>query len=62
MLATFAINIVFLNMVIAIMSDTFDKVTDKGRDAIELQEKIQILSDYIWAIKGFDYIEKTRWF
>ena len=38
--ATFMINIVFLNMVIAIMSDTFDKVTDMGRDSIELQQKI----------------------
>ena len=54
--ATSIINIVFLNMVIAIMGDTFDKVTDMGREAIELQEKIAILSDYIWAVKVFSYI------
>ena len=35
--STFIVNIVFLNMLIAIMSDTFDKVTDLGRDSIELQ-------------------------
>ena len=49
--ATFMINIVFINMLIAIMSDTFDKVTDIGRDSIELQQKIQILADYIFAIR-----------
>ena len=48
---TFIIQIVFFNMLIAIMGDTFDKVTDMGRDSIELQEKIQMLSDYIWAVR-----------
>ena len=38
--STTLINIVFLNMVIAIMSDTYDKVSDMGKEAIELQQKI----------------------
>ena len=47
---TYVIQIVFLNMLIAIMGDTFDKVTEKRKQAA-LYEKIQILDDYIDLIR-----------
>ena len=47
---TFVIQIIFLNMLIAIMGDTFDKVTEKRQQAA-LYEKIQILDDYIDLIR-----------
>ena len=37
-------------MLIAIMGDTFDKVSEKRKEAA-LNEKIQILDDYIDVIK-----------
>ena len=46
----FVIQIIFLNMLIAIMGDTFDKVTEKRQQAA-LYEKIQILDDYIDLIR-----------
>jgi len=42
---TFLIQITFLNMIIAIMGNTFDKVMDK-RQLSALKERINIMQDY----------------
>ena len=47
--ATFLTQITILNMLIAIMGDTFGKVTDIKEQA-GLKEKINILADYVWII------------
>jgi hypothetical protein len=49
-IGTFVINIIFFNMLIAIMGDTFDKVTEKRKEAA-LFEKVQILDDYLDLIR-----------
>ena len=46
--ATFFIHITFLNMPIAIMENTYDKVQERTRTS-EMREKINILSDYWWV-------------
>ena len=45
-LATFLIQIVFLNMLIAIMGDTFSKVTE-NKDNNARKTKLEIMGDYI---------------
>ena len=50
MITTFIVQITFLNMLIAIMGDTFDKVTEKRKEAA-LFEKVQILDDYLDLIR-----------
>jgi len=47
--ATFLTQITILNMLIAIMGDTFGKVTEIKEQA-GLKEKINILADYVWII------------
>ena len=47
--ATFLSNITVLNMLIAIMGDTFGKVTEI-KEQSGLNEKINILADYFWII------------
>ena|ERR1719232_1724656 len=44
-IASFVVCITFLNMLIAIMSNTFDKVMD-SRDLAALKERINIMQDY----------------
>ena len=44
-IASFVVSITFLNMLIAIMSNTFDKVMD-SRDLAALKERINIMQDY----------------
>ena len=52
-LATFFTQITFLNMLIAIMGDTFDRVSEvKAQSA--LAEKIKILADYITIVRRAD--------
>ena len=41
--------VVILNMLIAIMGDTFDAVTENSQQA-SLAEKVQILNDFIWVV------------
>ena len=55
-LATFFIQITFLNMLIAIMSNTYDMVRDKQKVAM-MRERIEILSEYrdILAIHKPDF-------
>ena len=49
--------ILILNMLIAIMGDTFDRVTEKRKEAA-LFEKIQIIDDYIDLIRIQDNDKK----
>ena len=39
----------FLNMLIAIMADTFERVTE-SREQSALVEKIRILADYVFVV------------
>ena len=50
LLATFITQIVFLNMLIAIMGNTFDYVVER-KVMYALQTKLNILSDYYYVIK-----------
>ena len=47
--ATFLSSITILNMLVAIMGDTFGKVTEI-KEQSGLKEKIDILADYVWII------------
>ena len=47
--ATFITQITILNMLIAIMGDTFGKVTEV-KEQSGLREKIKILADYVWIL------------
>ena len=41
-------HLTIINMLIAVMADTFDKVSER-KHQVELQEKIKILADYLWC-------------
>ena len=47
--STIFTQVIFLNMLIAIMSDTFDRVTEV-REQSGLREKIDILADFVHVI------------
>ena len=47
--ATLITQIMFLNMLIAIMGDTFERVTE-SREQSALAEKIRILADYVYVV------------
>ena len=47
---TFITQVTFLNMLIAIMGDTFDRVSEV-KEQSALSEKIQILADYVIIVK-----------
>ena len=47
--ATFLTQVTIFNMLIAIMGDTFGKVTEI-KEQSGLKEKINILADYVWII------------
>lgn len=61
LLCCFTNLIVFMNMLIAIMGNTFAEVTAK-REISGLQEKVKMINDHIWLInisklfKGYKYI------
>ena len=48
-LATFITQITIFNMLIAVMGDTYDRVSEK-KDQATLAEKIKILADYVWVV------------
>jgi len=54
--ATLITQIMFLNMLIAIMGDTFDRVTE-SKEQSALVEKIRILADYVYVVPA-ESIEK----
>ena len=45
LIATFIIQITFLNMLIAVMGDTFSKVMERINTS-KMRERIHVLSDY----------------
>ena len=47
--ATFLTQVTIFNMLIAIMGDTFGKVTEI-KEQSGLREKIKILADFVWLI------------
>ena len=52
-LATFLTQITFLNLLIAIMGDTFDRVSEV-KEQSALAEKIKIIADYIVVVREAD--------
>lgn len=63
LLATFITQITFLNMLIAIMGDTYAKVTET-KDQSALSERIKILADYVSVVndneKNDQYLVMTK--
>ena len=57
-LSTFITQITFLNMLIAIMGDTFDKVTEV-KEQSGLREKIDILADYVILVGRESEVNRT---
>ena len=51
--ATFMVQITLLNMLIAIMGDTFDRVMDTKLES-GLNEKVSMLSDFVPVIRMFN--------
>jgi hypothetical protein len=59
-LATFFTQITFMNMLIALMGVTFDRVSDaKERNA--LMETTQMYADFLWAISLSSSLEGNRY-
>mgnify|MGYP003945086551 CR=1 FL=1 len=48
-LATFIIQVVFMNMLIAIMGETFGTVTEESEES-GLSEQVTIIADHAWLI------------
>ena len=48
MLATLFTNVIFINMLVAIMSRTFNKTIQNTH--VSLKEQIEILSDWSWIV------------
>lgn len=57
--ATFVTNIVFLNMLIAIMQNTFDKITEK-KERNGLVQQTSLYADFIYQLKIDEKINKKR--
>lgn len=58
-LSTFIAQITFLNMLIAVMADTFDKVKEVEKQSA-LKETIELMSDYVVSVPRFSDIEKEE--
>ena len=56
---TFIIQITFLNMLIAIMGDTFARVSEI-KEQSALKEKIEILSDFVYIVERESYERKNH--
>ena len=57
--ASFLLHIVFLNMLIAIMSDVFDKVTEK-RQLRKRETELSKISDYVTLIEADEDTENMN--
>jgi len=57
-MATFITQITFLNLLIAIMGDTFDRVSEV-KEQSALAEKIKILADYVIIVRESDVDSDT---
>ena len=56
--STFITQITFLNMLIAIMGDTFDRVSE-NKEQSGLKERIKILADYVIVVSRESQAEGT---
>ena len=61
MFATFIVQIVMFNMLIAIMGDTFDKITE-NRDVNAIKSKLELMSDLVALIGPKERTEIKRIF
>ena len=52
-------NIVFLNMMIAVMADTFNKMTEK-RERNGLRERTMLYADFMQLLRIDSYLDKNR--
>ena len=59
-LATFFTNVMFLNMLIAIMSDTFARINEQ-KVKYALKERTQLYADYIYAVRLNASLTKYRY-
>jgi hypothetical protein len=65
LLATFIIQVVFMNMLIAIMGDTFGQVSEASTES-GIREQVVLISDHAWLLdlakifKGKKYIIRVR--
>ena len=57
-LSTFIVQIVMFNMLIAIMGDTFDKITE-NRDVNAIKSKLELMSELV-ALLGVKDLEENR--
>jgi len=48
-LATFVIAVVFMNMLVAIMGETFGSVTEQ-REQSGLKEQVVLINDHVWLL------------
>ena len=60
MMASFFTQIMFLNMLIAIMGQTFGRVVE-ARDRKSLQERTSIYADFIWMIELTQELKDMRY-
>ena len=58
-LSTMITQIIFLNMLIAIMGDTYDRVSE-SKDQTALVEKIRFLSDSVFVVKSESVARGTQ--
>ena len=58
-LSTFIAQIMFLNMLIAVMADTFDKVKEVEKQSA-LKETIGLMADYAVAVPRYNEEERLK--
>ena len=59
-LATFLVLVVFMNMLIAIMGDTFATVQEEAEQS-KYFEEIQLIWDFMWLINLDDHFNKFKY-
>lgn len=59
-LATFIIAIVFMNMLIAIMGDTFGKVQERGEEN-KLKEQVGLMADFVWLLDLAEVFDRKKY-
>ena len=59
-LATLLTQVMFLNMLIAIMGDTFSRVNNQ-KDVNALKERTKMYADFLWAIRLTEELKDQRY-
>ena len=60
LLATFITQLLFMNLLIAIMGDTFDRVQEVKVQAAA-KEKISMITDFIWVLDLQDEFKEAKY-